>query len=239
MSSSIALRRSPKPGAFTARAGERAAELVHDQRRERLALDVLGDDEERPPDLHDVLEEGDQVLHDADLACRERRMKRLLEHALHALRVGHEVGREVAAVELHALDDLERRLGRLRLLDRDDALGADLLDRVGDELADRRVVVRGDRRDLRLLAPARHRAGERLERLDREPEPAVEAALQVDRARAGDDVAQPFGEDRVREERRGASCRRRPRRPSARPPRAACGPRGSPRDPSARSPWRS
>ena len=35
-------------------------------------------------------------------------------------------------------------------------------------------------------------------------EPAVEAALQVDRARPGGDVAQPFGEDRVREERRGA-----------------------------------
>ena len=29
----------------------------------------------------------------------------------HALGIGHEVRREVAAVELHALDDLERRLG--------------------------------------------------------------------------------------------------------------------------------
>ena len=63
MSSSIALRRSPKPGAFTARDVERAAELVHDERRERLALDVLGDDEERLARARDLLEQREQVLH--------------------------------------------------------------------------------------------------------------------------------------------------------------------------------
>jgi hypothetical protein len=46
MSLSISLRRSPKPGALTAAHVEGAAELVDDERRERLALDVLGDDEE-------------------------------------------------------------------------------------------------------------------------------------------------------------------------------------------------
>ena len=50
-----------------------------------------------------------------------------LEHDFHALGVGHEVRREVAAVELHALDDLEGRLEALRLLDRDDAFLADLV----------------------------------------------------------------------------------------------------------------
>ena len=47
MSSSMALRRSPKPGALTAQHVQRAAELVDDQRRQRLALDVLGDDQQR------------------------------------------------------------------------------------------------------------------------------------------------------------------------------------------------
>ena len=47
MSSSMALRRSPKPGALTAQHLERAAQLVDDQRRQRLALDVLGDDQQR------------------------------------------------------------------------------------------------------------------------------------------------------------------------------------------------
>ena len=47
MSSSMALRRSPKPGAFTAAHVQRAAQLVDHQGRQRLALDVLGDDEQR------------------------------------------------------------------------------------------------------------------------------------------------------------------------------------------------
>ena len=47
MSSSMALRRSPKPGAFTAHAVQRAAELVDHEGRQRLALHVLGDDQDR------------------------------------------------------------------------------------------------------------------------------------------------------------------------------------------------
>ena len=46
-------------------------------------------------------------------------------------------GRQVAAVELHPLDDLEVGLHRLALLDGDDAVLADLLHRLGDHLADR------------------------------------------------------------------------------------------------------
>ena len=53
---SIALRRSPKPGAFTAAHVEGAAELVHDERREGLALHVLGDDQQGAL-LGDLLEQ--------------------------------------------------------------------------------------------------------------------------------------------------------------------------------------
>ncbi len=67
MSFSISLRRSPKPGALTAAHVQRAAELVDDQRRERLALDVLGDDQERLGLLGDRLEHREQVLHVRDL----------------------------------------------------------------------------------------------------------------------------------------------------------------------------
>src|SRR3546814_1147070 len=51
----------------------------------------------------------------------------ILELADHLLAVGHEVGRQVAAVELHAVDDVEIGGERLRLLDGDHALVADLL----------------------------------------------------------------------------------------------------------------
>ena len=109
MSLSISLRRSPKPGALTAAHVQRAAELVDDERGERLALDVLGDDEERLLLLRDLLEHREKVLHVRDLLLVDEDVG-VLEDGLHALRVRHEVRREVAAVELHALDDLEGRL---------------------------------------------------------------------------------------------------------------------------------
>ena len=62
MSSSMALRRSPKPGALTAHDVERAAELVDDERGQGLALDLLGDDEQRLAALGDRLQQREQVV---------------------------------------------------------------------------------------------------------------------------------------------------------------------------------
>src|SRR5271165_2100301 len=60
MSSSMALRRSPKPGAFT-------AQLVHHQGRQRFAFHLLRNDQQRPSSLGRLLEQGQEVLHRADL----------------------------------------------------------------------------------------------------------------------------------------------------------------------------
>ena len=46
---------------------ERATELVDDERRERLTIDVLGDDEERLALLGDLLENRQELLHVRDL----------------------------------------------------------------------------------------------------------------------------------------------------------------------------
>jgi hypothetical protein len=59
-----------------------------------------------------------------------------------------EVGRQVAAVELHAFDDFEFVFQRLAVFDGDHAFLADLVHRVGDDLADIGVGVGGDRADL-------------------------------------------------------------------------------------------
>jgi hypothetical protein len=59
----MALRRSPNPGAFTARDLQSAAQLVDDERRERLAFDVFGDDQQRLAGLDHGLEERQQRLH--------------------------------------------------------------------------------------------------------------------------------------------------------------------------------
>ena len=117
---------------------ERAADLVDDQRGEGLALDVLGDDQQRPAGLHHGLEHRQHGLHGRDLAGVQQDVG-VFEHGFLALGVGHEVRRQVALVELHALGELELGAERVRLLDRDHAVLADLVDGVGDDLADRRV----------------------------------------------------------------------------------------------------
>ena len=52
-----------------------------------------------------------------------------------------EIGRNKTAIELHPLDDIEGRLGGFRFLHRDHPLAPDLIHRLGDELADRRIIV--------------------------------------------------------------------------------------------------
>ena len=116
-------------------AAERAADLVHDERGERLALDVLGEHEHRLAGLHDLLEHRQQVLHRARSSVRDEDVG-VLQDRLHALGVGDEVRRDVALVEPHALDELELHAEGVRLLDGDDAVLADLVDGLGDLLAD-------------------------------------------------------------------------------------------------------
>ena len=113
-------------------------------------------------------------------------------------------GRDVALVEAHALDEVELHAEGLALLDGDDAVGADLLERLGDHLADLLVGRRdgGDVGDLRrcrsstLLAVL-------LDRLDRGLDRLLDAALQHHRVRAGRNVAEAFTHHRPREHGRG------------------------------------
>src|ERR671925_661229 len=134
--------------------GERAAQLVDDDRRERLALDVLGHDQQRAALLDHLLEHGQEVLDGADLLVRDQDV-RVVEHGLHALGVGDHVGREVALVELHALGELELEPEGLAVLDdRIDALLDAALERhrvraggdVLQALADDRLGEHGRRR---------------------------------------------------------------------------------------------
>jgi hypothetical protein len=173
-------------GRLDGRRLQRATQLVDDQRRQRLTLDVLRDDEQRAAHPGHLLQHRQQVLHRADLLLVDQD-DRVLEHHFHALGVGDEVGREVAAVELHALDDVQAGLERLGLFDGDDAVLADLVHGVGDDLADRLVVVGRDGADLRDHVPA-HRLRHLLQLLGDGRHGLLDAALDVHRVGAGGDV---------------------------------------------------
>jgi len=58
MSWSMALRRSPNPGAFTATDLNVPRILLTTSVARAFALDVLGDDQQRTTGLHDLLETG-------------------------------------------------------------------------------------------------------------------------------------------------------------------------------------
>src|SRR6267142_84203 len=186
---------------------QRAAQLIHDERRERLAVDVLGNDHEILRDLHELLQHGQDVGDRRDLLVGDEDV-RVLDDRFHAVGVGDEVGRDVAAIDLHALDELRLELQALRFLDGDHAFLADLLHDVRDELTDL-LVGCGDGRDLRdllFLVLALHLGGLRLHLFDHGDDAALETALEEHRVRARCDVLHALVDDRLREDdgRRGA-----------------------------------
>jgi hypothetical protein len=61
----------------------------------------------------------------------------------------HEARREIPAIELHALDDVERRFQRLGFFNCDHAVLADFLHSLVDDGADRLVATGGDHPNLR------------------------------------------------------------------------------------------
>src|SRR4029077_14432938 len=112
-----------------------ATELVDHQGGQRFAFDVFRDDEQRLAGLGDLLEQREQVLPGADFLFVDQDAH-ILEDALHALGIGDEVGREVAAVDVHAVHDFQRGLHGAGLFHGDDAVLADLLHVFGDDAAD-------------------------------------------------------------------------------------------------------
>ena len=152
------------------------------------------------PDWIDLLEHRQQVADRADLLVRDED-ERILEDRLHPLLVGDHVGRDVALVELHALGELEVHAEGLALLDVHDAVLADLLDRVGDHVADLLIAGR-DRRHAGDLILAGDLLRLRLDVLDDLLDRDLDAALEAERVRARGDVLQPRVHDRLREHRR-------------------------------------
>ena len=117
--------------------------------------------------------------------------------------VRDEVRREVTAIELHAFDDFDGRLGLLAFFDSDDAVFADLEERVGEHVADGRVVVAGDRGDLAefFLARGVDLRGHLADLGNHGFDGLANAARESHRVGSGGDHLQAFAEDRFSQHR--------------------------------------
>src|SRR5262249_9405667 len=179
-----------------------AADLVDDQRRQRFTLDFLGNDDERLTGARDGFQDRQEILHVADLLLMDQQVG-VLEHRFHFVRVGDEVRRGVAAVELHTFDDFQRRLQALGFLDGDDTFFTDLVHRLGYDFADGRVVVCRDRPNLGDLLLVFGRLRQALELTGDGLHGLVDAAFQVHRIVAGGHDLGALGVDRTGEDGRG------------------------------------
>ena len=200
MSSSIALRRSPKPGRLYRRDLEPAAQTVDDEGRQRFAFDILGEDQQGPARLHHGLENRQHGLQAGQLRFVHQDV-RVFEFGQHLVRIRNEIRREVAAVELHAFDDVEFGVQALGFLDRDDAFIADGLHGPCDHRTDFRIAVGGDRANLRDLFVRLDLFRTLGEFSDDSTDGEVDPALQIHRIHAGRDRFRPFAYDGLRQDR--------------------------------------
>src|SRR5215213_230459 len=178
-----------------------AAQLVDDQRRQRLTVDVLGNDHQWRAGTGNLLEDRQDVLDRRDLLVGNQD-ERVVELRLHPLRVGDEVGRNVAPVDLHAFGVLGLEVEPLGLLDGDDAVLTDLFHHLGDEAANLDIGG-GDGRHLGNLILTLDRGGHIRQTLHQSGRAEIDPLLEEHGVGASGDVAHPLMHDRLGEDGRG------------------------------------
>ena len=201
MSSSMAFRRSPKPGAFTAATFKPPRSLLTTRVASASPSTSSATISSGLPACTTASSRGSMRLQARELLLVDQDVG-ALQLDQHLVGVGDEVGRDVAAVELHALDHVELGLQALGLLDGDHALVADLLHGLGDDLADLLVAVGGDGADLGDLVVGGDLLGLRFQLGDDGDNRQIDAALEVHRIGAGRDRFRPFADDGLGEDRR-------------------------------------
>ena len=173
------------------------SDVVDDQRRQRLAIDVLGDDQKLLAGLRYLLEQRQKIANVADLFVVQKD-QRLIENGGLLVGIIDKVRRDVAAIELHAFDEVELVFQTLAILDGDDAFLAHLVHSIGDGLADRFVRVGRDRSYLRNFLAGRARLADLLELFDYADDGLVDPAFEVHRVHARGNVFHSFLNDRLR-----------------------------------------
>src|SRR3977135_3861003 len=173
---------------------EAATQTVDDEGGESFAFDVFRDDDQRLAALHHGFQQRKQFIQLRKLFFVDQDVG-IFHFNAHLVGVGDEVGRNVAAVELHAFDDFKLGFKRFCFFNRDDTLVADLLHGVGEELADFRVAVGRNGADLGDFLVRGDLLGVLDEVGDHSVHSQVDTALQIHRVHAGGNCLGAFTDD--------------------------------------------
>ena len=198
MSSSIALRRSPKPGAFTAATFRPPRSLFTTRVASASPSTSSATMTRGLAACTTASSTGNSSCSPESFFSIEQDIG-ILHLDTHLVGVGDEIGRDVAAVELHSLDHFQLGLQRCRLLHGDDALVADFLHCIGEEPTDLGVAVGRDGADLGDFVVGGDFLGVLLEVGDDRLHRKVDAALEVHRVHAGGHRLGAFPDDGVSE----------------------------------------
>ena len=173
---------------------QRAAQLVDNQRGQSFAFHIFRNDDKRATGLSNFLQNRKEILHGRDLLVEDQQV-RIIHDRFHAIRVGHEVGGKVAAIELHAFHHVQRGFHAFGFLDRDDTFFANTLEGVSNVVTDGSVVVGRNRSDLGDLVPVLDFLADAAQMGYNGLDGFVDAALEVHRVGAGSNVLQTGGHD--------------------------------------------
>ena len=176
-----------------------ATQTVHHQSSQRLAVYVFGNHQQRATALHCRFEDRQEILQVGNLLVVNQDV-RILHHALHLLRIGHEISRQVATVELHAFHHTDSSVASLGFFDGNHTVLADFLHGFGQKFPDFRVIIGTDGSHLfYLVVIIAHLFSLAFDVLYDFGHGLVDTAFQVHRVRTGSHVLQAHAHNTLRQ----------------------------------------
>src|SRR5690606_30439660 len=114
---------------------EDTADVIDNQRSQGFAFDIFSNDQQRAAGLGNLFQDRKQVADVADFLVENQDI-RIFQDGNLLVWVVDEVRRQVAAVELHAFDDVEFVFQRFAVFNGNNAFFADLVHCVGNDFTD-------------------------------------------------------------------------------------------------------
>ena len=179
-----------------------ATHVVHHQRGQRFAFDVLGNHEQRTPCFGRRLKHRQHVANVRNLLVVNQD-QRVIHISLHRILIVNEVGRQITAVELHAFYDIQLIIETLAFFDRNHTFFANFFHRFSNDAADGFVCVGRHRADLGNFLVIRTGLGNLSQLFNRSLHGLVDTPFEIHRVHTGGNRFKTLAQHGLGQYRRG------------------------------------